>query len=161
MSCLCTNQFIIKRLKILNKLFMFKKIIFFSIALVLFSCSSKRSPMESKSLYDILFRSDYGGAPFQFYEIITEQKEFNMLLKDKMIKPYITKEEIDSCNFILINLGEKSKEGYTIKVETIEEVNDKIILSIKEIEPQTTNLVTTSPCYVIKVKSKKTIEIKQ
>jgi hypothetical protein len=84
-----------------------------------------------------------------------------MLLKDKMIKPYITKEEIDSCNFILINLGEKSKEGYTIKVETIEEVNDKIILSIKEIEPQTTNLVTTSPCYVIKVKSKKTIEIKQ
>jgi hypothetical protein len=58
-------------------------------------------------------------------------------------------------------LGEKNKEGYTIIVDKIEEQKDKIILSIKEIEPQTTNLVTTSPCYVIKVKSKKTIEIKQ
>lgn len=140
---------------------MFKKIITSAVLLFIISCSSTKPPMESKPLYDILFRSDYGGASFQFYEIITEQKEFNMLLKDKMIKPYITKEEIDSCNFILINLGEKSKEGYTIKVESIEEVNDKIVLSIKEIEPQYTNLVTTNPCYVIKVKSKKTIEIKQ
>jgi hypothetical protein len=139
---------------------MFKKIIIFSIAIVLFSCSSKRNPMESKPLYDVLFRSDYGGAPFQFYEIITEQKEFNMLLKDKMIKPYITKEDIETCNFILINLGEKSKKGFTIKVENIEELKDKIVLSINEIEPQTTNLFTTSPCFVIKIKSKKTIEIK-
>lgn len=140
---------------------MFKKIITSGVLFFIFSCSSTKTPMESKPLYDILFRSDYGGASFQFYEIITEQKEFNMLLKDKMIKPYITKEEIDSCNFILINLGEKSKEGYIIKVESIEDVDDKIVLSIKEIEPQSTNLVTTNPCYVIKVKSKKTIEIKQ
>ena len=83
-----------------------------------------------------------------------------MLLKDKMIKPYITKEDIDTCNFILINLGEKSKKGFTIKVENIVELKDKIVLSINEIEPQTTNLVTTSPCFVIKIKSKKTIEIK-
>ena len=82
-----------------------KKIVIVSLVFMLFSCGSTKPPMLSKPLYDVLFGSDYGGASFQFYEIITEEKEFNMLLKDKMIKPYVNKEDIATCNFILVNIG--------------------------------------------------------
>ena len=128
---------------------------------ILFSCGSTKPPMLSKPLYDVLFGSDYGGASFQFYEIITEEKEFNMLLKDKMIKPYVNKEDITTCNFILVNIGEKQQEGFTIEVNNIEELPDKMVVSIKEIAPKSTAIAnTTNPCYVIKIKSKKPIEIK-
>ena len=128
---------------------------------MLFSCGSTKPPMLSKPLYDVLFGNDYGGASFQFYEIITEEKEFNMLLKDKMIKPYVKKEDITTCNFILVNIGEKQQEGYTIEVNNIEELPDKMVVSIKEIAPKSNAIAnTTNPCFVIKIKSKKTIEIK-
>ena len=138
-----------------------KKIVIISVMFILFSCGSTKPPMLSKPLYDVLFGSDYGGASFQFYEIITEEKEFNMLLKDKMIKPYVNKEDITTCNFILVNIGEKQQEGFTIEVNNIEELPDKMVVSIKEIAPKSTAIAnTTNPCYVIKIKSKKPIEIK-
>ena len=138
-----------------------KKIVIVSVMFILFSCGSTKPPMLSKPLYDVLFGSDYGGASFQFYEIITEEKEFNMLLKDKMIKPYVNKEDITTCNFILVNIGEKQQEGFTIEVNNIEELPDKMVVSIKEIAPKSTAIAnTTNPCYVIKIKSKKPIEIK-
>lgn len=138
-----------------------KKIVIVSLVFMLFSCSSTKPPMLSKPLYDVLFGNDYGGASFQFYEIITEEKEFNMLLKDKMIKPYVNKEDITTCNFILVNIGEKQQEGYTIEVNNIEELPDKIVVSIKEIAPKgAATAKTTNPCFVLKIKSKKTIEIK-
>jgi hypothetical protein len=140
---------------------MIKKIAIASLFLVLFSCSSTKPPLISATKYDVLFGSDYGGASFQFYEIISEKDEFNILLTDDMIKPYVKKEDIETCNFILVNMGEKKSEGYTIKVQKVEELADKIIITLKEIEPRG-NVVqaTTKPCYVIKIKSKKPIEIK-
>ena len=67
-------------------------VIFF--AFILFSCGSTKRPLISKPLYDILYQSDYGGAPFQFYEIITEKKEFDILLNDQIINPFVKKEDI-------------------------------------------------------------------
>ena len=129
--------------------------------IVLTSCTLTKKPLESKPLYDVLFGSDYGGGSFQFYEIISEENEFQMLLGDEMIKSYVKKEDIKTSNFILINMGEKATGGYTINVEKIEELTDKIIVTIKEIPPTgMATSVITKPCYVIKIKSKKTIEIK-
>ena len=140
---------------------MIKKIAIASLFLVLFSCSSTKPPLISAVKYDVLFGSDYGGASFQFYEIISEKDEFNILLTDDMIKPYVKKEDIETCNFILVNMGEKKSEGYTLKVQKVEELPDKIIITLKEIEPRgTMTQVTTKPCYVLKIKSKKPIEIK-
>ncbi len=133
-------------------------VIFF--VFILFSCGSTKRPLISKPLYDILYQSDYGGAPFQFYEIITEKKEFDILLNDQIINPYVKKEDIETCNFILINLGEKEKLGYTIEVDKITELKNKIVISIKEIEPKGNSIGISKPSSVIKIKSKKTIEIK-
>lgn len=138
-----------------------KKYSLLFIVLALTSCSSTKKPMESKPLYDVLFGSDYGGGSFQFYEIISEENEFKMLLGDDMIKQYVKKDDIKTNNFILVNLGEKSSGGYTIKVEKIKELKDKIEVTIKEIPPSGMSIsVMTKPCYVIKIKSKKPIEIK-
>ena len=78
-----------------------------------------------------------------------------------MIKSYVKKDDIKTSNFILVNMGEKPSGGYTIKVENIQELADKIIITIKEISPSgMATTVMTKPCYVIKIKSKKPIEIK-
>ena len=138
-----------------------KKYSLLIVIVILTSCSSAKKPIESKPLYDVLFGSDYGGASFQFYEIISEENEFKMLLADDLIKQYVKKDDIKTCNFILVNMGEKSSAGYTMKVEKIKELKDKIEVTIKEIPPSGMSAsVMTKPCYVIKIKSKKPIEIK-
>ena len=114
-----------------------KKVILLIIVLLPFlSCKSYKEPMISQPLYDVLFASDFGGASFQFYEIISEDKEFNMLLGDDMIKPYVKKTDIETCNFILINMGEKPTSGYSMNVKSVKEFPDKIVVTIKEITPK-------------------------
>lgn len=130
--------------------------------MVLNSCSSSKKTTESQ-LYKVLVTSEYGGGSFRFYEIITEQKEFNMLLGDEEIKEFVKPGDIKTANFILVNLGEKSHGGYGVEVESVVEEADKIVVSIKEIEPKKGSNVTmalTNPYAVIKINSKKPIEIK-
>ena len=131
------------------------------VVLTFFSCNSYKQPMISQPLYDVLFGSDFGGASFQFYEIISEEKEFNMLLNDDLIKPYVKKTDIETCNFILINMGEKPTAGYSVNVKSVKELPDKIVVTLKEITPKGnySAAVVTKPCYVIRIKSKKPIEI--
>ncbi|MEC4005121.1 protease complex subunit PrcB family protein [Flavobacterium sp. SUN052] len=138
-----------------------KIIVVFFVAFLSFSCTSYKQPMISQPLYDVLFGSDFGGASFQFYEIVTEDKEFNILLTDDMIKPYVKKTDIETCNFILINMGEKPTAGYSINVKSVKELPDKIVVTLKEIAPKGNYAaaVVTKPCYVIRIKSKKPIEI--
>ena len=130
------------------------------LVIILSSCTALKKPMESKPLYEVLFGSDYGGGSFQFYEIISEENEFKMLLGDEMIKPYVNKDDIKTSKFILVNMGEKNSGGYTLNVEKIEELSDKIIVTLKEVPPSgMATSVMTKPCYVIKIKSKKTQHI--
>ncbi|WP_395061595.1 protease complex subunit PrcB family protein [Flavobacterium sp.] len=140
---------------------MIKKIAILFVLFLLFSCSSTKKPIISEPMYDVLFGNEYGGASFQFYEIISTEDEFNILLTDEMIQPYVKKADIETCNFILVNMGEKPSGGYTIEVKKVEELSDKIIVTIKEVAPTgMATMAMTKPCYVIKIKSKKPIEIK-
>jgi hypothetical protein len=140
-----------------------KKIILIFSAVFFFSCGSKKPVViEKKTLYDIMLRKEEGGAKFRFYEIISEEKEFKMIFKDEFIKPYLEKEEFKKSNFILVNLGLKSKMGFQIQIDKAEEKADKIILKITEVEPKNSEDAVSgsfTPNFVIRVKSKKTIEI--
>lgn len=137
-----------------------KKILFLFSIIFISACNSVKKPMESKVKYDVLVGGDYGGGSFRFYELITEDNEFKMLLNDEIIRKYIKKDDIKTNNFILVNLGEKEKEGYTIKIQKVVESKDKITLTIKELEPKIKTIENqTKPYFIIKVKSKKAIEI--
>jgi hypothetical protein len=139
-----------------------KKAIPILIIAIFYSCSSTKKTVENK-LYNVLISSDYGGGSFKFYEIITEPKEFKMLLGDDEIKKFVKADDIKTANFILVNLGEKNNGGYGIEVESVVELADKIVVTIKEIGPKKGENVTmalTNPYAVIKINSKKAIEIK-
>ncbi|WP_395043308.1 protease complex subunit PrcB family protein [Flavobacterium sp.] len=140
-----------------------KKIISVLFIAFFFSCSTTKSKDDSKLLYKVLVSSDFGGASFQFFEIITEQKEFAILLGDDEIKKFVKPNDINSSNFILVNLGEKNTGGYKIEIVNVEELLDKIVVTIKEKKPEESQIVTqeiTNPYCVLKINSKKPIEIK-
>jgi hypothetical protein len=140
-----------------------KKILPFALlVLVLHSCSSTKKTTENQ-LYRVLVSSEYGGGSFRFYEIITDEKEFKILLGDDEIRQFVKPDDIKAANFILVNLGEKSNGGYGVDVESVSEQPDKIIVTIKEVEPQKGSNVTmalTNPYAVIRINSKKPIEIR-
>ena len=140
-----------------------KIIIAFSLLLILGSCSTAKVKDTSKDLYQVLVSSDYGGASFQFYETITEEREFTMLLGDDEIKKYVKPDDIKTSNFILVNLGEKSTSGYGVEIKSVVELADKIIVEIVEKKPDESSMTLqtiTNPYCVLKINSKKPIEIK-
>jgi hypothetical protein len=140
-----------------------KKIIPVLMLLILASCSSTKNKSTENKLYKVLVSSDYNGASFRFYELITEPNEFKMLLGDEEIRKFVKPDDITTSNFILVNMGEKNTGGYRIEVVSVEELTDKIIITIKEIEPKKDGVITTAitnPYEVIKINSKKPIEIK-
>jgi hypothetical protein len=133
------------------------------IIVVLSSCSSSKKAYFSQPLYEVLTGSDYGGANFKFYEIISQEDEFKILLSDDELKKFVKKDDIEKSNFILVNLGEKPSGGYTIQIVKVEETAEKVMVTLKENEPKSGEMVTsaiTKPYFVLKINSKKPIEIK-
>lgn len=131
--------------------------------IMLFSCGTQK-PLISQPLYDVLLQSEYDGASFEFYEIITEENEFKALLNDEILKKYITKDDIKTCNFLLLNMGEKPTNGYSINVSKVKELDDRVVVTLKAVAPKikTTSPnpdAATQPYSVVKIKSKKPIEI--
>jgi hypothetical protein len=132
-----------------------------AVGLVLFSCSTQKISDEKPVLYEILKQEEQGGSNFRFFEIITEQKEFKMLLNDPDLKKKIKPTDIQTSNFLLLNMGEKNSGGYSFSVENIEETENDIILTIKENEPQgLATTVMTYPLSIVKINSKKNIIIR-
>lgn len=132
-----------------------------SVCLVFFSCSTQKKTDEKPPLYEILKQEEQGGANFRFFEIITEQKEFKMLLNDPDLKKKIKPSDINTSNFLLLNMGEKNTGGYSFSIENIEETENDIIITIKENGPKgQATMVMTYPISIVKINSKKNIIIK-
>lgn len=132
-----------------------------SVFLVLFSCSTQKNADEKPPLYEILKQREIGGANFRFFEIITEQKEFKMLLNDPDLKNKVKPSDINTSNFLLLNMGEKNSGGYSFSIENIEETENDIIITIKENGPKgLATTVMTYPISIVKINSKKNIIIK-
>ena len=96
-------------------------------------------------------------------EILTEKKEIKMLENDDKLKNKIKHDDINTSNFIILNMGEKSSRGYSISVKSAEETADKIILNLQDIEPKGVEKADSKPSYpytIVKVNSKKEIIIK-
>ncbi len=139
-----------------------RKVICLLSVLVIVSCSPTKTK-DTGALYQVLVSSENGGGNFQFYEIFTEAKEFKMLLGDDELKKLVQPNDINTSNFIVLNMGEKTTGGYSIEVVKVEELSDKIVVTVKENKPTTGDNVTdaiTNPYTVVKINSKKPIEIK-
>lgn len=140
-----------------------RKIIIFAVILVLVSCGSKQKIATEKPLFEILTQQNDGGGNINFYEIVTEKGEYNMLLGDKHLKGKINPNDITNSNYVILNMGEKSQIGSSVDVISAEETPTNIILVIKENEPQTNSVKLPNPIYpytIVKVNSKKEIIFK-
>jgi hypothetical protein len=136
-----------------------KNIIFILFTLFIFSCGTQKSTTK-EGLYEILSQQNEGGAQIKFYEILSEEKEINMLLSDENLKNKIKPSDIKTSNFAIINLGEKSTSGYSISVEKVTELSDRISIKIKENTPKTNENVMdviSYPFAILKINSKKPI----
>lgn len=125
------------------------------------SCGPTKDAAK-RPLYEVLLQENYDGASFEFYETITDAKEFGMILNHPKLKGKVKPQDIDTANFVLLNLGEKNTGGYAIGVEKAEETPTSVILTLKKTEPEPGAMVTmalTKPYAVVRVNSKKEIVI--
>lgn len=141
-----------------------KTIVPFILAFILFSCgaSSVKNP-EKKPLFEVLEQQMDGGASIRFFEILTEPKEIKMLQNDERLKNKISPEDIQTSNFIILNMGENKSRGYVFGIESVVETDKNIIVIIKENIQESNGVVEqaiTNPFWVVKINSKKEIIIK-
>lgn len=140
-----------------------KKGLYFLTALLILSCASKSKTGNNKPLYEILTQQDDGGATIRFFEILNESKEIKMLLNDSNLRKKISQEDIQSCNFIILNAGEKKSYGYGIIIKNIKETTDKIIIQTEEVIAKESTVLPDEeyvyPYTIVKINSKKEIEI--
>lgn len=138
----------------------------FSSILTLFficSCSLHKNNRVSNPLYEILTQQNQGGARIRFYEIVSEPNEVRMFQNDIYLKKRFKSKDINSCNFIVLNMGEQTVPGYLITIDSILETTDKIIIRTKDIDPKLGSKNSKEICYpytIVKINSKKQIEIK-
>lgn len=138
-----------------------KKLILIFGTILLVSCGANKN--SKLSLLEVLYQDENGGAKIEFYEIITEKSEFSMLLGDENLKGKIKKNDIETSNFIILNMGEKPTGGYSISVDRILETPDNIVVTIKKRSPKPRENVTTAitnPYCIIRINSKKEIIFK-
>ncbi len=139
-----------------------KKIIVSLVILTLFSCGTT-ALKNNDSLYEVLSTQSYGGASIRFFEILSEPNQIAMLQNDDKLKNKIKETDIQTSNFIVLNMGEKTTGGYSIGIDTVLETDNNIIITVKETAPDAGSMVTqafTNPFCVIKINSKKAIIFK-
>ena len=142
---------------------MYKRISVLVLGLLLFSCSSSKNTVEKKGLYEVLITKNDGGANIKFFEIISETKEINMLLGDPALRKLIKKDDILTCNYIILNLGPLPEGNYASVLEKVEETPTNIVLKVKELKTKAADVGDESTIYpysVIKINSKKPIVLK-
>jgi hypothetical protein len=141
-----------------------KKIIVSLVALALFSCGATTTKSSDKnSLYEVLTQQTNGGASIRFFEILSEPNEIAMLQNDENLKNKISPNDIQTSNFLVLNMGEKTSGGYSIGIDSVVETDKNIVITIKETSPEPGSMVTqafTNPFCVVKINSKKDIIFK-
>lgn len=141
-----------------------KKAVLFILTLILVSCGASSSKNSgTNALYEVLTQQATGGASIRFFEILSEENEIAMLQNDEKLKDKIEPNDIQTSNFIILNMGEKTSGGYKIGIESVEETDKNIIISVKETAPESGSMVTqeiTTPYCVVRINSKKEIILK-
>ena len=143
-----------------------KKILYAVVIASMLGCSGTKTTSGNaagpKGLFEVLTQQSTGGASIRFYEVLTDPKEISMLKRDPNLQGKISDADMTRSNFIILNMGEKPSGGYSISVKEVRETPDAIIVKVKESEPEPgsmTTMAVTNPYAVVKINSKKKIEI--
>ena len=137
--------------------------LFLFLTILLFSCGTKKTIVLNKPLYEVLIQQPDGGGNIHFFEIVSTSDEFKMLQGDDKLKGKITPNDINESNFLILNMGEKTIDGWSINVVDVQETDNKIIVTVKETEPKGEGITSVDYVYpycIVKINSKKEIVFK-
>ena len=140
-----------------------KRICLLFVSIILFSCSTTKSKVIDKPLFEVLTQQPDGGGNIHFFEIVSTSQEFRMLQGDEKLKGKITPNDINESNFLILNMGEKSINGCSINVVDVQETDNKIIVTVKETEPKGEGIASADYVYpycIVKINSKKEVVFK-
>jgi hypothetical protein len=140
-----------------------KRICLLFVSIILFSCSTTKSKVIDKTLFEVLTQQPDGGGNIHFFEIVSTSQEFRMLQGDEKLKGKITPNDINESNFLILNMGEKSINGCSINVVDVQETDNKIIVTVQETEPKGEEITSADYVYpycIVKINSKKEIIFK-
>lgn len=140
-----------------------KKIALVLLTVLLFSCASTNKTADKSPLFEVLTQQNDGGASIHFFEILSEPNEIKMLQGDENLKSKIGLNDIQTSNFVILNMGQKTTGGYKIGIENVVETDKNIIITVKETIPEPGGVVTqvfTNPFCVVRINSKKEIIFK-
>ena len=140
-----------------------KKNVLLFLTALLFSCSSTTTISDKRPLFEVLTQQSDGGASIRFFEILSEPNEIKMLQSDENLKNKISSNDVQTANFVVLNMGEKTTGGYKIGIENVVETDKNIIITVKETIPEPSGMVTqvfTNPFCVVRINSKKEIIFK-
>ncbi len=141
-----------------------RKLIVFALTLVLFGCGAGRDKSAKAPLFTILKQSGTGGAQIEFYEIISDGKEFELLKNDPELKRKISKSNVDQSTFVVLSAGEKPTGGYGITVVDVKEKSTEIEVFVQKTKPAADSFVTmaiTYPICIVQINSKKPLVFKE
>jgi hypothetical protein len=140
-----------------------KRICLLFVSIILFSCSTTKSKVIDKPLFEVLTQQPDGGGNIHFFEIVSTSQEFRMLQGDEKLNGKITPNDINESNFLILNMGEKSINGCSINVVDVQETDNKIIVTVKETDPKGEGIAAADYVYpycIVKINSKKEIVFK-
>ncbi|WP_298145468.1 protease complex subunit PrcB family protein [Flavobacterium sp.] len=140
-----------------------KKVIVVMLAFLALACGSGKDKSAKAPLFTILKQAGTGGAQIEFYEIITDGKEFELLKNDPELKRKINKSNIDQSTFVVLSAGEKPSGGYGITVVDVKESEKEVEVYVKKTEPSANAYLTmaiTYPICIVQINSKKPLVFK-
>lgn len=140
-----------------------KKVIVVILAFLALACGSGKDKLAKAPLFTILKQAGTGGAQIEFYEIITDGKEFELLKNDPELKRKINKSNIDQSTFVVLSAGEKPTGGYGITVTDVKETNTEIEVYVQKTKPDPNSFVSmviTYPICIVQINSKKPLVFK-
>lgn len=141
-----------------------KKRVVIILSLIALGCGAGKNTSERAPLFTILKEAGNGGAQIEFYEIINDGKEFELLKNDPELKRKIKKSNVDQSTFIVLSAGEKPTGGYGITVIDVKEKVQEVEVYVKKTKPAPNAFVTmaiTYPICIVQINSKKPLVFKE
>jgi len=136
-----------------------KKIIAFFSVVVLFSCSSTKSPKSIS--HQVLTDSGYMGKKTESYEVIDNHNDLNKvyaLIKDELV-PNV---DFAKSRVVVLFMGEKNTGGYAIGIESVRQEKGKVIVKVKKSYPEgLATMAFTQPYMIAKIDTTKKIEFEE
>ena len=135
------------------------------LVLLVFSCNCKKNTTQNKVTEPLLFRtlltSQNHGRDVQSNIVVNNQKDLDLLFDsvESSISPVV---DFDKHQVVALFLGVKNTGGYSISVDRVEEIDNKIVV-YSHIENPDGGMVTmaiTNPFVIAEINSKKEINFR-